>query len=180
MKDKRTFSDYLALAVSTSLVGYLPLAPGTWGSIVGVGIYLVYRYFLDGAKLFFLDHGWSYQQYTSLFYAVTAILLALLCIFGIWASKRTSELLDHKDPQIIVVDEIMGQLIVFAFVPFGVSYWLVFVGFLLFRVFDIWKPYPIRAVEDLPNGIGVCVDDIVAGIYGGICLSAIYAISLSL
>lgn len=180
MTEKRTFSDYLSLAVATSGVGYLPLAPGTWGSIVGVGIFLAYRYLLGDAKSFFLDLGLSHQQYSAVFYGATALLLGAFCLFGIWASKQAAALLNHKDPQIIVVDEIMGQLIVFAFVPFGISRWLVIVGFLLFRLFDIWKPYPIRAVESLPNGIGVCADDIVAGVYGGICLSIIYAISLQI
>ncbi|NNE97828.1 MAG: phosphatidylglycerophosphatase A [Pyrinomonadaceae bacterium] len=178
MKQKRNLSDLIALAVSTSGVGYLPLAPGTWGSILAIGIYLAYRYLADGARLFFLDQGWSHQQYSALIYTATAVLLVAFCLFGIWASKKTAALLEHKDPQIIVVDEIMGQLIVFAFVPFGISRWLVVAGFLLFRVFDIWKPYPIKAVEKLPNGIGVCADDIIAGIYGGICLSIIYVISL--
>ena len=178
MDKKRTLSDYFALAVSTSGVGYLPLAPGTWGSLVGVGIYFAYRYLLGYLKPILLDQGWSHQQYSSFFYALTAVLLVGICLLGILASKRTAALLDHKDPQIIVVDEIMGQLIVFAFVPFGISRWLIFAGFVLFRVFDIWKPYPIKVVEKLPDGIGVCADDIVAGVYGGVCLAIIYAISL--
>ena len=118
MDKKRTLSDYFALAVSTSGVGYLPLAPGTWGSLVGVGIYFAYRYLLGYLKPILLDQGWSHQQYSSFFYALTAVLLVGICLLGILASKRTAALLDHKDPQIIVVDEIMGQLIVFAFVPF--------------------------------------------------------------
>jgi len=89
------------------------------------------------------------------------------------------KLFSDKDPQKIVVDEVMGQLIVFAFVPVTVSRWLIVVGFILFRIFDIWKPYPVKAVEGLPNGIGVCADDIVAGVYAGVCLSIIYGVGLS-
>ena len=74
----------------------------------------------------------------------------------------------------------MGQLIVFLFVPFDISWKLILAGFLLFRLFDIWKPYPIDSLQNLPAGIGVCADDILAGVYGGVCLSLIYAVSLSL
>ena len=81
----------------------------------------------------------------------------------------------HKDPSQAVVDEVMGQLIVFLFVPFDISWKLILAGFLLFRLFDIWKQYPIDSLQNLPAGIGVCADDILAGVYGGICLSLIYA-----
>ncbi|MEZ5345247.1 MAG: phosphatidylglycerophosphatase A [Pyrinomonadaceae bacterium] len=178
-KKNRSIADYFALAVSTCGVGYLPIAPGTWGSLVGVGIYLLYAKAANYSKLFLLDSGWVYQQYTAILYAKTGILLAAVCLLGIWASKRAVALFGSKDPQKIVVDEVMGQLIVFAFVPFQISVWLVAAGFVLFRVFDIWKPYPVRNVEGLPDGIGVCADDIVAGIYGGICLSVLYAVSLA-
>jgi len=179
MAKEKTLSDYFALGISTSGVGYLPLAPGTWGSIVGVFIYLAYRWAIFGKlRSFLIDQGWVYQQYSAIFFSLTAILLIGFCLIGIWASRKTEKIHGKKDSQKIVVDEIIGQLIVFAFVPFALSLWLVVVGFVLFRIFDIWKPYPIRTVEDLPNGIGVCADDIVAGVYGGICLSVIYVISL--
>ncbi|NJM53917.1 MAG: phosphatidylglycerophosphatase A, partial [Blastocatellia bacterium] len=66
------------------------------------------------------------------------------------------------------------------FIPFTFSWQLILAGFLLFRLFDIWKPYPIDSLQSLPAGIGVCADDILAGVYAGACLSIIYAISLSL
>lgn len=164
----KTFLDFASLAITTFGVGYLPLAPGTWGSIVGVIIYLVYKISIVPII----------GQNFSSFFALTAILLVVFCIVGILASARVEKLLNNKDPQIIIVDEIMGQLIVFAFVPFGISWTLVIAGFVLFRLFDIWKPYPVRNFESLPNGIGVCADDIVAGVYGGVCLSILYAIGL--
>lgn len=176
----KSFSDFFALAVSTVGVGYLPLAPGTWGSLVGVGIYLLYAKAANFSKLFLLDSGWVYQQYSAILYAIAGLLLAGVCLIGIWASKRAVKLFGSKDPQKIVVDEVMGQLIVFAFVPFEISRWLIVAGFVLFRLFDIWKPYPVRNVENLPDGIGVCADDIVAGVYGGVCLSILYAISIAI
>jgi phosphatidylglycerophosphatase A len=89
------------------------------------------------------------------------------------------ELLGNTDAPQAVVDEVIGQLIVFLFIPFTTSWLLVLVGFGLFRLFDIWKPYPIDYLQSLPGGIGVCADDILAGVYAGVCLSIIYAISLS-
>ncbi len=177
--EKKSFLDKFSLAISTCGVGYLPLAPGTWGSLVGVAIYLAYRIFNSNARIYLLDSNWVFQQYTAFLYAFTSIFLAVICLVGIWASARSVRLFGEKDPQRIVVDEVMGQLIVFAFVPFEIDRWLVVAGFVLFRIFDIWKPYPVRAIENLPNGIGVCADDIVAGVYGGISLAIIYAISLS-
>ena len=179
MNNKKHLSDYFTIAFSTFGVGFLPLAPGTWGSIVGVLIYLAYRYLMASVKFLLLDLGWVYQQYNAFFYTVTAVLLVAFCLFAVWASTRAVKLFKSKDPQKVVVDEVIGQLIVFAFVPFSISRWLIVAGFLLFRIFDIWKPYPVKAVEGLPNGIGVCADDIVAGIYGGVCLSIIYLISVS-
>ncbi len=105
------------------------------------------------------------------------------CFLFCWVSGRPGravKLFGDKDPSRVVVDEVMGQFIVFLFVPLEISLWLVAAGFFLFRLFDIWKPYPIDSLQSLPGGIGVCADDILAGIYAGICLNLIYAISLSL
>ncbi|MCA1625430.1 MAG: phosphatidylglycerophosphatase A [Acidobacteria bacterium] len=99
--------------------------------------------------------------------------------FGIWASSRAVELFQNKDPQQAVVDEVIGQLITFLFVPFTVSWKFVAAGFLLFRLFDIWKPYPIDSLQNLPAGIGVCADDILAGVYAGTCLAVLYAVANS-
>jgi len=93
-----------------------------------------------------------------------------------WASGRSIPLLGNKDPSEAVVDEVIGQLITFMFVPFGISWPFVLAGFLLFRLFDIWKPYPIDALQILPGGIGVCADDILAGVYAGLSLAVGYAV----
>lgn len=170
---------FLILAYTTFGVGYLPLAPGTFGSIVGVMIYLAVAWLegIIGAKLF--DGGWRIEQITAWFWAVNLLALLLFCLSGIWASSRASEIFDEKDPQKIVADEVMGQLIVFLFIPFGVHWFYVVAGFLLFRLFDIWKPYPIDYLQNMPKGLGVCADDILAGIYGGVVLSLLYAIRSS-
>jgi phosphatidylglycerophosphatase A len=93
--------------------------------------------------------------------------------------RRAVKIFQNKDPQQAVVDEVIGQLITFLFVPFGLSWRFVFAGFILFRLFDIWKPYPIDSLQNLPAGIGVCADDILAGVYAGTCLALIYAVRIS-
>ena len=175
----KTPLDYFALGVTTFGVGYLPLAPGTWGSMVGVGIYLAFEQIVSSASADFLLKGWTELQIAAWLHAVIIILFLFFCLLGIWAANRATILFKDKDPQQAVVDEVIGQLITFLFVPFLVSWHFVLAGFLLFRLFDIWKPYPIDSLQNLPAGIGVCADDILAGVYAGTCLALIYAVSFS-
>ncbi len=178
LKDK-TPLDYFSLAITTCGVGYIPLAPGTWGSAIGVLIYLFVRSNESGIIRGFLNAGFPNEITMAWIYAFNSVVFLLFCFLGIWASSRAVVIFKNKDPQKVVVDEIMGQLIVFLFVPFDISWKLVIAGFLLFRLFDIWKPYPINSLENLPSGLGVCADDILAGIYGGICLALLYAVQTS-
>jgi phosphatidylglycerophosphatase A len=177
---KKTFLDYFSLAVTTFGVGYLPLAPGTFGSMVGVLIYLGARQIETNSTIYFSARGWQEAQITAWIHVVAAILFLLFCLLGIWAATRATKLFKHKDPQQAVVDEVIGQLLTFLFVPFDVSWKYILAGFLLFRLFDIWKPYPIDSLQNLPAGIGVCADDILAGVYAGAILSLFYAIGLTL
>jgi len=178
LKDK-TPLDYFALAITSFGVGYLPLMPGTYGSAVGVGIYLLFGWLENGVSVSFGVSGWSDGQIAAWVHATNLIVFLLFCLLGIWASNRATLLFKDKDPQQAVVDEVIGQLIVFLFVPFGISWYYVLAGFLLFRLFDIWKPYPIDSLQNLPAGIGVCADDILAGVYAGTCLALIYAVRIS-
>jgi phosphatidylglycerophosphatase A len=175
---KKSPKDYFALAVATFGVGYLPLAPGTWGSMVGVAIYLLFAWLETSATTKF--SGWSEAQISAWIYAFNAVILTAFCLLGIWGAGHSTKLFKQKDPSEAVVDEVMGQLITCLFIPFTFSWQLILAGFLLFRLFDIWKPYPIDALQNLPAGLGVCADDILAGVYAGGCLAIIYAISLSL
>lgn len=175
----KTALDYFSLAITTFGVGYLPVAPGTYGSAVGVLIYLLFASSEVRANLYFLQHDWQDAQITAWIHAFYLILFLLFCLLGIWASNRAVKIFQNKDPQKVVVDEVIGQLITFLFIPFAVSWYFVIAGFLLFRLFDIWKPYPIDSLQNLPAGIGVCADDILAGVYAGTVLSVIYAIQIS-
>lgn len=170
--------DYIALGLTTWGVGYLPLAPGTYGSMIAVAIYVGLERLLLSIEqtVFNLSvHTPSSDAWT---HSAIAVSLAIFVLVGIWASNRSVSLLGNSDPSEAVVDELMGQFITFVFVPFGLGWPLILAGFLLFRLFDIWKPFPINDLQILPGGIGVCADDIVAGVYAGICLAIIHAVTL--
>ena len=155
-------TDYLALAIATCGVGYLPLAPGTWGSLVGVGIFLLLV--------------WAIPAY-SLIVLVLVAIVAVTCV-GIWAATRTEQLSGRKDPGKVVVDEVAGQLIaLFPLTLFTRWSWVaVIVSFILFRFFDIVKPYPANKLQDLNGGAGVMLDDLVAGVYGAVIVSIVLKI----
>ncbi|MBI4211507.1 MAG: phosphatidylglycerophosphatase A [Deltaproteobacteria bacterium] len=127
--------------------GKLPKAPGTWGSLVGIIIY----------KLF-------YPLPTSLFLLTLVGIIAL----SIWVSDEAARALGQKDPRIIVIDEIAGMLVTLALHVPTVS--TLVIGFLLFRLFDVWKPFPCRSLEKLPGGWGIVLDDVMAGMYANIGL----------
>jgi len=171
--------DYLSLALTTWGVGYIPGAPGTYGSAAAVLIYLGVSKAVAGlgstACLGFYCRPSAAQTF-----AFLALLLAGFSVIGIWASGRAEAMLGSSDPHEAVVDEVIGQLVTFSFIPLGVSWPFIIAGFLLFRLFDIWKPYPIDLLQDLPGGLGICADDILAGVYAGICLAIAYAFTLSL
>lgn len=180
-------------------LGYLPVAPGTWGSLGGLAIAMLPGW-LFYARPSFLG---TYAVATTISvgpYTVDAILaeqcaLALLiALIGVWSATRVANFLQKKDPGRVVIDEVSGQhltLLVGCALPnpgaTGASglpvhamglitlhsalnwkYWLV--GFILFRVLDVWKPFPARQAESLPGGLGIMADDWVAGFYAGIAL----------
>ena len=154
-KHRLKTTDYLARAIATCGVGYIPVAPGTFGSLVGVAIFLALTRVAPGSVLL-----------------VVAILVVTFA--GIWAGTRTEELAGRKDPGKIVVDEVAGQLIALfplAFAPWSIK--MVIVSFILFRFFDIVKPYPANRLQDLKGGAGVMCDDLVAGAYAAIIVAIV-------
>jgi len=123
--------------------GYLPRAPGTWGSLVGLA-------------LFFLLHTLSLEVYLAV---VTGIF-----IIGTFAAGEAEKIMDRKDPGLVVIDEIVGMLITMIAIP--ATPLAMTLGFILFRIFDIWKPFPIRLIDQqFHGGLGIMLDDVVAGIY---------------
>jgi len=137
----------LAYTVATFFgCGYSPFGPGTVGSLAAILIAIAIH---NRATLLILS----------------AILLAP----AIWAAGTVAVYESRKDPQIVVVDEVLGQWITLA----GASTlnWKSFLAALLFfRIFDIWKPPPVRQLEALPGGIGIVADDVMAGVYGALAI----------
>lgn len=171
---KKSLGDYLALALATWGVGYMPVAPGTFGSAIGVGLYLLLRSATTWiVYLVVPNYHLTYESVES--FRVALMLVAIICVTaaGIWAATRAEKLFERKDPGRVIVDEIAGQLITFLFIPLAVSlkWWMILLGFLLFRLFDIWKPYPIRRLEALESGLGIMADDVLAGIYAAVTLT---------
>ena len=129
-------------------VGYAPYAPGTAGSIVA------------------LPFAWLIAYGTGRFALMLTAVLALA--IGAWASELYTAQTKRADPSECVVDELAGQWIACAFAPTTLSGYAL--AFLLFRLFDMWKPWPIGAVERLHGGIGVMADDVVAALVAGAIL----------
>lgn len=143
----------LIRAVVTGLgIGYLPLAPGTWAS--GITVLVVA-----------LIHWVAPTREGLVLGGVLVLLTPVAVIF----STRFSQVQNHSDPSQVVIDEIIGQMVCFLWVP--VSIFSLVVGFLVFRFFDIVKPFPVRTCERLPGGMGIVFDDVAAGLYAGMSLS---------
>jgi len=139
--------NFLIKAIATVCgVGYLPAAPGTWATAVGVAI----AYGL----------GNNLPAYT--------IVLLILLILGIMTSGLLEKLLNQIDPGIVVIDEVVGVMIALWGLPL---IWPVMIcGFFLFRAFDMFKIYPINKLEAQPGGWGIMLDDCMAGVYTNIIL----------
>lgn len=143
----------VAIALATCFgVGYLPVAPGTFGSLAGLVLWLVLP-------------------------TPTALAVAIVVSFGVgaWASSVAEKHFAASDPGPAVIDEVMGMLATMFMNPSG---WLsASAGFFLFRLFDVVKPYPANRLERLPGGIGIMADDLMAAIYANlalrVCLAAV-------
>ena len=128
-------------------IGRIRPGPGTWGSAATVLIWA----------------GIAYEIPQNLRTPVVIALALLVILIGIPAATQVSRASGKKDPQFVVIDEVAGQLIALISVPLA---WKTFLaGFILFRVFDILKPPPVRQLERLPEGTGIVLDDVAAGIY---------------
>jgi phosphatidylglycerophosphatase A len=203
----------LAYAIATALgVGYLPQAPGTFGSLVGVlTIGLCAIFFLRPTSLAGLSpfHVLSDARFMDKHFLVpgsdihntmlwlpifsAAVLLVILAAIGVWSSSKAAAYAGIKDPQFVVIDEVAGQhlTLMLPLIPIAlpnlhshmdlstfaifsalslVNWKYLLLGFLFFRIFDIWKPFPVRRLENLPGGWGIMADDWMAGVYAAILL----------
>ncbi|MBW1827572.1 MAG: phosphatidylglycerophosphatase A [Deltaproteobacteria bacterium] len=109
------------------------------------------------------------------FGSILGLALCFLIFFAIWIAREAEIILKAEDPGCIVIDEMAGMLVTLIGLPFNMIY--VFSGFIIFRILDIWKPYPIRFLErKLSGGVGIVMDDIVAGILGNIILRVSFGV----
>ncbi|MBV9303896.1 MAG: phosphatidylglycerophosphatase A [Acidobacteriaceae bacterium] len=144
--------DRVALVLATWFgCGYFPWGPGTIGSLAALLIGVLAHIY------------WGFGR--------TELLIAALVLIApaIWASTQTARLVEKNDPAVVVVDEVLGQWITLL----GATSlrWKSFIAaFLLFRLFDIWKPWPVREFERLPEGLGIVADDIAAALYAALIL----------
>jgi phosphatidylglycerophosphatase A len=131
--------------------GYLPKAPGTWGSLVGL-------------LLFFLLHTLSLEIYLAV--------IAGIFVIGTFSAGEAEKIMDHQDPGLVVIDEIVGMLITMIAVP--ATPLAMVLGFILFRIFDILKPFPVNFFDQrFHGGLGIMLDDVMAGIYSLIILQLV-------
>jgi len=145
---------FVALALATSAgVGYIPFAPGTFGSLVG----LLLWWLVPSNVLFQLA------------------LIAILFVAGSWSGSVAERHFGSTDPGPVVIDEVLGMLVTLFLNP--VTWVGALLGFLLFRVSDIVKPFPANKLEQLHGGIGVMADDLMAAVYANLALRIILAVS---
>lgn len=167
MQSEKSAVDKLAFVIASGVgLGFIPVGPGTFGSLLGllIAALIVFKF------RFSPDLMWQ---------AILAVAV-ITFVIGVWAASRVERFLGKKDAQLIVIDEVCGQVLTFAVMaPLmgrigGIWRWAMVAGFLLFRVFDIFKPFPIRRLEMIGSGAGVMADDVGAGIYAAVVLWSIF------
>ncbi|MBI5026949.1 MAG: phosphatidylglycerophosphatase A [Nitrospirae bacterium] len=144
-----TISQLLSKNIATlGFIGYLPVAPGTFGSLAGFVTFLLIK---------------------DLPVSVYILTISAVFVTGVFASRRAEILFKEKDAHCIVIDEFAGFLLSVLFLPKEITYLLS--AFILFRFFDILKPPPIRLIErSVKGGLGIMLDDLVAAFYANICI----------
>ena len=150
MKDK-----FLIFLASFAYLGFIPVAPGTFGTLGGVCVYYL---------LIRITDNLGYM-----------VFLTVFLIFSIMISGYAEKVLGEDDPNKVVIDEVTGFLVTMTMIPFTLINLLI--GFLLFRFFDIVKPFPIRRIEKIGGGVGVVLDDVAAGIWANVSLLIILKVS---
>jgi len=146
----------LAILISTAgFLGYAPIAPGTVGSLAGLALWVAVRAAgTPGLEL--------------------AIILAVTGV-GVWSSAVAERHFRTTDPGPVVIDEVAGMLVSLVWIDTG--YAGLAAGFVLFRIFDIIKPYPAGRLERLPGGLGIMADDVMAGVYANLALRLLIVVA---
>lgn len=152
--DKNDGFPFFPKLLATSFgAGFLPVAPGTWGALVAILLWIPL-------------YIWASP---SVCVIITITLAIVYFIAGTWASNK-AEIYWGKDPVVACADETVGQWIALIPVTSVCPWWEILIAFALFRLFDIYKPLGIRYMEKIPGGLGMMADDILAGIYSAILI----------
>jgi phosphatidylglycerophosphatase A len=195
---------FALFVASAAGLGYIPIAPGTFGSLLGlvlVGLPLLA--WTGAARILGLLGMGEGIAAGSTIDAIHFLVAGITAAVGVWSARSAAAFWHEKDPQRVVIDEVSGQHLAVvlgaaaplwrkpapmawaSFGPFGqilhsspLSWKYLVLGFILFRVFDIWKPFPARQAESLPGGWGIMTDDWVAGVYAAIGLWIARALGL--
>lgn len=140
-------------------IGKIPFAPGSWASLITtIIIYLLYPYFNSTLNLI--------------------LSFSLILLLGIPAASQAEKYFKKKDPRECVIDEVAGQMLCLILLPHTYGYYLA--AFFIFRLFDIFKPFPIKQCEKLSGGLGIILDDLIAGLYTFILLEIYIILKLNL
>jgi phosphatidylglycerophosphatase A len=192
-QEKPRFALFVATAGG---LGYFPKAPGTFGSLAGLALAIAPFWFVVPIEYFDATSHLENSFFFPFDWVLTIqiILTIVIAAIGVWSAGRAANFWRIKDPQRVVIDEVSGQHLTLLLgcgvplwwktaadsgfssalgyislsSPFNWKYLLV--GFVLFRLFDIWKPFPARQAESLPGGWGIMADDWMAGVYAGLGL----------
>ena len=165
MSSPNTASRAALLLASGFGLGYLPIAPGTWGSFGGVVLYVLMGWSLPRLA------GHECVPGSMRFLLAVATVNVLIALVGVWAARVAAQHLQQADPRVVVIDEVSGQLL--TYVTLGSFNWKwLLAGFLLFRALDIWKPFPAKQMESWSGGWGIMADDWMAGAYAAAVLAA--------
>jgi phosphatidylglycerophosphatase A len=205
---------HISLAIATAFgLGYLPKAPGTFGSFGGIALAILPYWILSlaasgGTELVSVGFGSASNLEPAIFFQI--MLTFIVALIGVWSAHRAAKYWSATDPQRVVIDEVSGQQLALLLGGFWPKHagpaniawthlyppplwskhplagsplispnWKYFLlGFILFRVFDIWKPFPARQAESLSGGLGIMADDWIAGIYAALGLWIARALGL--
>ncbi len=156
---------FLLYSATLGPIGHIPFAPGTFGSLAGIGIYFFLFVFLP--RLFLAPYSIYWHIYQ-------IIALLFLIAFSVVSSHRTSILLSISDPSCVVIDEVCGMVVALFGLMEDYNYKIIIFAFILFRVFDILKPFPVGFFDKkIKGGIGIVMDDVAAGIMTNFLLNVL-------
>ena len=145
-------SFFVKFAATGLGLGYSPIIPGTIGSLLGILIFFILIQF-------------------NVPLLISGCIIAALFFLGVITATKAEKIFNKKDPGTIVIDEVVGCLVYLYVIPLEI--WCIILGFIIYRILDIIKPFPAGSAEELRGGWGIMLDDLIAGVYTGIIINII-------